>query len=57
MTRANITPMEVTVVFREKMVRICELMHMILFSQLSRTESHHYGAIVCEAVLIFDDMT
>ena len=35
MTCVAISPTEVAVIFSEKMVRICELMHAILFLQLS----------------------
>ncbi len=53
MTHVAITPMEVTVVFQEKMVHINEIMHTIPCSRLSCTKSYHYGMIFCEALLFF----
>ena len=35
------------------MVRIHEIMHMLPYSRLFCTKSYHYGAIFCEALLIF----
>ena len=52
-TLVAISPTKVTVIFKNKMVCICELMHMIPFSWLSCTKSCHYCTIFCEALLFF----
>ena len=52
-TGVAITPMELMVIFKKKMVSIRELTHTIPFLQLSCFKSCHYCTIFCKALLFF----